>query len=88
MTRAAVLSWDWREQPDLDRLDRLVHDLSGNGQIRIHTVDTGTDQFAIVITDGDLDQADVQTVWRRWMDAGRYAREPFPVDQAKPGGHQ
>lgn len=53
MAEQRVLTWDWREQPDLDRLAAHVRELSG-GKVRITTVDTGSDQYAIVIADRAL----------------------------------
>jgi hypothetical protein len=53
---AGVLEWDWRGQPDLNRLDRLVHEASG-GTVRVHQVRTDSDQYAIVVTTGTLERA-------------------------------
>lgn len=62
--RAEVMSWDWREQPDMAFLAGLVHSLSG-GRVNITKVDTDSDQYAIVISDGPLDRAQAYEVWRR-----------------------
>lgn len=48
-TDARTLSWDWREQPDLDELARIVHDVSG-GTIRLQQIDTGSDGYEIAFT--------------------------------------
>lgn len=41
-----VISWDWREQPDLVEL----HQLLGRHGLTVEQVDTGTDDYAIRIT--------------------------------------
>jgi hypothetical protein len=38
--RAAVLIWDYRQQPDLDHLARVIHALS-DGRVSLRPVDTG-----------------------------------------------
>lgn len=69
MSRTEVLSWDWREQPDLERLARMVNDLSG-GTVHIAEVDTDSDEYAIVLSDALLTKADVVGAYeKRWGDA-------------------
>lgn len=53
MAEMRVLSWDWREQPDLDDLADAVREVSG-GRAHVTQVDTGSDQYAIVIADRKL----------------------------------
>jgi len=48
--RAEALTWDWHDQPDLDQLARAIHKLS-NGTVHLTKVDTGMDNYAIVLTD-------------------------------------
>jgi hypothetical protein len=64
--RTELLSWDWREQPDLDRLAQIVRDLSG---LRVHLtqVDTGSDEYAIVLSDQQLSEDEAAQVYAgRW----------------------
>lgn len=65
--QTAVLTWDWREQPNLDELDRIVYNMTTS--VRIHQVDTGSDQYAVVITTDDLDAEAVQVAYRDAMKA-------------------
>ncbi len=58
--RAAAISWDWKGQPDLAALRRLLHDLAG---VHLHQVDTGTDDIAIVLATTALDDATALAVW-------------------------
>ncbi len=60
--RVVVMSWDWREQPDLDQLDQAVRYASG-GLARVHTVDTGSDEYAIVVADHRVTAAEAQAAW-------------------------
>lgn len=57
-----VLTWDWRGQPNIDELDRMVYDLSATGlPVRITNVEnTGCDQLAIVIADRELTQKEAE----------------------------
>jgi hypothetical protein len=67
--RTAVLSWDWRGQPDLARLGRLVADLSG-GTLHLREADTGSDQYAVVLSTAPLDTAAATWVYREWEREG------------------
>lgn len=67
--RAAVLTWDWRGQPDLNQLGRVIHDLSG-GVLHLRPVDTGSDEYAIVIANTDVDGATARAAYDRWCDDG------------------
>jgi hypothetical protein len=61
-----VLSWDWREQPNLDRLARIITDLSG-GTVHLAQVDTGSDEYAIVLSDVPLSKVEAAEVYdKRW----------------------
>jgi hypothetical protein len=59
---ARALSWDWRGQPDLDQLARIVLDVSG-GTVHVHQVDTGSDDYAIVVSDRPLTDGEAYAVW-------------------------
>lgn len=66
MSRTEVLSWDWKEQPDLDRLARIIADLSG-GTVRLTQVYTGSDEYAIVLSDVPLSKVEAAEVYdKRW----------------------
>lgn len=62
--KARILSWDWREQPDLDELARVLLDVSG-GVVRLYQVDTGCDEYAVVVADRELGVTEVEAEWRR-----------------------
>ncbi len=47
--RTEVLTWDWREQPNLAELAEIVTRLSG-GRLHIVQPDTGGDEYAIVLS--------------------------------------
>lgn len=59
---ARVLTWDWRQQPDLDRLAAAIRDLTG-GNVGLHQVDTGSDEYAIVLADQLLTDAEARSIW-------------------------
>jgi hypothetical protein len=72
---AEFMSWDWRGQPNLDELDRIVANMSVSlrqGEIlRIRAADTGGDEYGVVITDEDLTQAQVDERWDAWWRSDR-----------------
>jgi PIN domain nuclease of toxin-antitoxin system len=68
MSRAEVLSWDWRGQPNLDRLTAVITDLSG-GTVHLAQVETGSDEYAIVLSDTPLSTVEAAEVYdKRWED--------------------
>jgi hypothetical protein len=72
--RAAVITWDWREQPDLDHLARLVHDLS-DGRIHLRPAETGTDQYGLIIATRPVDDATARGLCQQWQEDGEDVRE-------------
>jgi hypothetical protein len=58
-----VLSWDWRAQPDLDALDRAVRAAS-DGLVGVTQVDTGGDQYAIVVACPPMTEGQAGEAWR------------------------
>jgi hypothetical protein len=60
-----VLTWDWKEQPDLAELGRAVAELSG-GRVHLAEVDTQSDQFAIVLSTVPLDEQTAAELYERW----------------------
>lgn len=57
-----VLTWDWKEQPDVDALASAVREVSGE-TCHIRAVDTGGDEYAIVVSHDQLDRDEVQHAW-------------------------
>lgn len=78
--RAAVITWDFREQPDLDHLARLVHDLSG-GRVHLHHPATGTDDYALIVSTTALDDTAATTLYREWPDSGPDIRHIGETDR-------
>lgn len=63
------MMWDWKEQPDIDELYRIVSNMTAvrpRDMIRVISVRTGTDEYGIVITDDGLDQAQADAHWDAW----------------------
>lgn len=61
-----ILSWDYREQPDLEGLAQLVRELSA-GRVHIVEADTQSDQYAIAIADEPLDKAAATEAYEQWF---------------------
>lgn len=64
----AVLSWDWREQPDMEALQRALNAIAG---LHVEDIDTGSDQFAIVISAQDRSREEFEEIWRKHQEGNR-----------------
>jgi hypothetical protein len=65
MSRVGVISWDWRGRPDTDELRRILEAVSG-GTVTCRTAETGSDEYAIVVSAGPLDEAEATKVFDWW----------------------
>jgi hypothetical protein len=69
---AEFITWDWKEQLPLERLCELV-----NGPDRAflaEIMDTGGDQYALLVTKSRFNPAEAQALWDAFMS------EPDPGD--------
>ncbi len=66
MIRAAAMTWDCGQQPDLDVLAAHIHDLSA-GALRLHQVDTGGNEYAIVLATTPLTVTQAAEVFDQWL---------------------
>ncbi len=57
-----ILSWNWRGQPDLERLATALREVSG-GAVHLHEVDTGSDEYAIILSDRPLRPLEIDRIW-------------------------
>ncbi len=55
-----VLSWDWREQPDLEKLAEAVRKVYGG---YLYEIETHLDDYAIVLSTTPLDAAELAELW-------------------------
>lgn len=62
---ARVMTWDWREQPDIGDLAEIIFDLS-EGRLHVFAPDTGSDEFALVVSTVPLDADSARDAFRRW----------------------
>ncbi len=63
-----IIYWDWKEYAPTDLIAKAVAEVS-NGHVHIHDVNTNSDQFAIVVTDEELTEEQVASVWKaRWSE--------------------
>lgn len=63
MSKPEVLTWDWKEQLDMADLASALRRLGS--RIRVYEVDTGSDQFAFVLSTEDLTEEQVAEVWHK-----------------------
>lgn len=63
--RIAVLSWDYKEQPPLDELAKLIEEFS-EGRLHLRCVeDTGSDEYAVVVSHLPMSEQGVAEAYRR-----------------------
>lgn len=70
MTRAGILTWDWREQPSLNALRRILDELAV-ARPYIAEVDTGSDQYAWVFSSSSLSPYGLGLAWRQYCEDQR-----------------
>lgn len=60
MADVRVMSWDWKEQIDLDDLAKHIEEMTrrGDGKSWLYgsTCETGSDQFAFVLSTEPIDE--------------------------------
>lgn len=60
-----VLRWDWKDEPDWNRLNM---ELKGwEGPICFNRVNTDSDSYAVVVSHGVLSESEIQTVYNNWV---------------------
>jgi hypothetical protein len=59
------MTWDWREQPDVEWLAAIIFDLS-EGKLHVSAPETGCDEHALVISTVPLDADGAEDAFRRW----------------------
>ncbi len=57
-----IVSWDWQQQPDLEDLTKALREVSG-GLVHLHQVDTGSDEYAIILSDRPLRPLEIDRIW-------------------------
>lgn len=67
--KAAIITWDWKEQPDWEDVNFALIEVPNIGA-KFWQVDSGSDQFAVV-----FGQFDDQKQAQLYFDANRFADE-------------
>jgi hypothetical protein len=68
VTRIGILTWDWREQPSLNALRRILDDLA-EARPHIAEVDTGSDQYAWAFSTRPLSTYGLDLAWQQYEEA-------------------
>jgi len=66
---SGLLTWDHRDQPDLDELAGLLRDLTG-GKVRLGIAVTGDDQYAILLSVEGADLFSASVAYDRFQETG------------------
>jgi len=69
MARERLFTWDWKEQPPMTEIAAFVAELSG-GSVVMREHPTGSDQYALVIADHQISEADAGRVYESWAEGG------------------
>lgn len=64
--KADVMIWDYKEQIDIDELNRILRGFGFPGAIR--QVDTDSDSYALVITNNNASQDKAQEIFDKETD--------------------
>jgi hypothetical protein len=70
--RRRLLTWDWAEQPNMDKLADIVLDLS-HGHVRMQPADTGDDQHAWLIATYTISPEDASEAYRAYLTGDDHA---------------
>ena len=62
-----IFSWDWREQPPLRDIFQAASEMSPRGDITITLPDTGSDQYALIISARPLTADEARIVYQAWL---------------------
>ena len=60
-----VLTWAWKSQPDLQELTQMIREVTG-ASFYLTDADTGSDQFAVVVTREPVTEAEANAVYQAW----------------------
>ena len=64
----SVVTWDWKEQVDVDQLNRALRDAGFTGSV--HEVFTNSDQYALVVSDKEITEDEALELWHQEMNYG------------------
>lgn len=65
--RPQIVTWDWKEYAPMGDVGRAIEEVSNN-QVHLYEVDTGSDQFAVVVSNKSLTTDEVQGIYKAWRD--------------------
>ena len=60
-----VLTWDWKEGPNWDKLNKAL--MGWEGPIFFNEVDTDSDSYAVVVSHSELTKSEVKTVYQNYI---------------------
>ena len=63
-----IITWDWRQQPDVEELNNALEDIISNGYPpTVYTADTASDEYAWVVSSNcGLIPKEVQEIFNNW----------------------
>lgn len=59
-----VLQWDWKTELNWDKLNESLKDWSG--PIVFNRVDTDSDSYAVIISHGPMNKAEISIIYQNW----------------------
>jgi hypothetical protein len=68
-SRAELMTWDWRASLDLEELRHVLSDLTG-GRLHLTEVETGSDQYAVLISTTPVGDLETRHMWDEYQRDG------------------
>jgi len=69
MTLDYSFTWDWKEQPNWNKIADAIGELNENtrDKIRFYDIETRSDEYGLVISVNDYDETEAYQVWERGL---------------------
>jgi hypothetical protein len=62
--KGRAFAWDWKAQPDMAAIAALVTEMSRHGRVFMRVHDTGSDTYAVIITDHEASDDEARELYR------------------------
>lgn len=68
MPDVRILTWDWKEQPNMEELAEIVTGMTTPpATLYMATADTGSDEYAVVFATQPINDARATQVYEEWI---------------------
>lgn len=60
--KSKIISWDWKEKPNAEKIQSAIDSFAGF-KTKIYNVETGSDDYAVVVSWAELTSSDAQSFY-------------------------